>query len=340
MSGAVARASLHFGLGPIGLGILETGVRRGVLAPVAVVDLDREAARARLAERALVIPVEATVAKCGEPPPGTVAVHAAASRASDAARQVRALVEAGLAVVSTCEELAFPTGSNGAVRAELDAAARRRGVAVIATGVNPGMVMDSLVVHLAGVMTRLERVRVERRVDTATRREPLRRKTGLGLEPAEFAARARARTIGHVGLRESCAMLAAALGWTIDGVDETIEPALRAGGVAGLHQTARVTVDGVDRIELDLWMVDGVSEPGDRIVLAGEPPLDVRIPGGIAGDEATVGAVLNQVAAIDRLPPGFHTLIDVSDCGGRAAGRAATYAAAHGAIRAASRGHS
>lgn len=322
--------SIHFGLGPIGLRILETGVRIGLLSPRAAIDIDPAGAAARLAEARLVVPVASTLADLPGLPPRTVAIHATTSRARDVVSQVRSLVERGLSVVSTCEELAFPVRANLPVREELDAAARRHGVAVIATGVNPGMVMDSLVIHLAAAMTNIERVRVERTVDTATRRGPLRRKTGVGLDRAGFTAAVEAGAVGHVGLRESCAMVASALGWDLDHVLESIAPVTDGAAILGLHQTARGVIDGEVRIELDLRMVDGATEPGDRITLAGAPPIDVRIVGGMAGDEATVGAVLNQVARIDRLPPGFHTLIDAPDCGAVVAGRVAPPATAGG----------
>ena len=55
---------------------------------------------------------------------------------------------AGCCVVSTCEELAYPYRKHPDLSAQLDAAAKEEGVALVGTGVNPGFVMDKLVLTL------------------------------------------------------------------------------------------------------------------------------------------------------------------------------------------------
>jgi hypothetical protein len=51
-----------------------------------------------------------------------------------------------------------------------------------------------------------------------------------------------------------------------------------------------------------------VEEPVDEIRVVGDPNLEVRIAGGVAGDVGTVGALLNAVPYVVAAPPGFHTL--------------------------------
>ena len=54
----------------------------------------------------------------------------------------------GLNVVTTCEELAFPTPAHQSAFRELDRLARKKKVSVLGTGVNPGYAMDALALML------------------------------------------------------------------------------------------------------------------------------------------------------------------------------------------------
>jgi len=65
--------------------------------------------------------------------------------------QLLMCLEAESSIVSTCEELSYPFRTHPELAAKLDSAAKESGVALIGTGVNPGFVMDKLVVTLAAV---------------------------------------------------------------------------------------------------------------------------------------------------------------------------------------------
>jgi len=107
---------------------------------------------------------------------------------------------------------------------QLDKAAKENGVALVGTGVNPGFVMDKLVITLAAVSQRVEHAKALRIVDASERRLPLQKKIGAGLSVEEFRTRVKEGTIKHVGLPESVAMVADSLGLRIDEITETIEP--------------------------------------------------------------------------------------------------------------------
>src|SRR6185295_9916916 len=102
--------------------------------------------------------------------------------------------------------------------------ATRGGITVLGTGVNPGFVMDRLPLVLAGGCVSVRRVSVERVVDAAKRRGPLRAKVGAGLSVEEFRAGVASRRFGHRGLPESCALIGAGLGLRFDDLQSTIEP--------------------------------------------------------------------------------------------------------------------
>lgn len=246
-----------------------------------------------------------------------VVVLCTGSRLESVAPQIEEAIDAGLHVVSTCEELSFPELRHSALGRSLDARARARGVAVLGTGVNPGLVMDRLALSAAAACVRVERVKVTRVVDAAKRRGPLRAKVGAGLSREEFAAGVAAKKLGHVGLSESAAMLALGLGLPIHEITETIEPVVAAqetdgipaGRVLGLHQVALVQAGDEPRVILDLTMAVGVLDPADTIEIAGDPPILLRVSGGFHGDRATVGCVVNAIPFVVDAPPGLHTVV-------------------------------
>src|SRR5713101_7303998 len=110
---------------------------------------------------------------------------------------------ADVVILSTCEELSYPFRTHPELAAKLDTAAKEWGVALVGTGVNPGFVMDKLVVTLAAVSQRIEHAKALRVVDASKRRLPLQKKIGAGMTVEEFRAQVKAGVIKHVGLPES-----------------------------------------------------------------------------------------------------------------------------------------
>jgi len=105
---------------------------------------------------------------------------------------------------------------------QLDEMAKEEGVALVAAGINPGFVLDKLVLTLSAVSQRVDRVRATRIVDAAHRRQPLQHKIGMGLSREEFEARAAEGSVKHYGLPESVAMVADGLGFSLDEISEII----------------------------------------------------------------------------------------------------------------------
>jgi 4-hydroxy-tetrahydrodipicolinate reductase len=236
---------------------------------------------------------------------------ATSSRLKRVAADLDAAIAARVHVVSTCEELAAPS-ADPVKWGRLDARAKEQGVTVLGTGVNPGFVMDRLVLQLAGACISVERVRVERVVDAARRRGPLRQKIGEGLTVAEFKAGVAAGTIGHVGLRQSATLVTAGLGWKLGRYREKIDPVTGEDGrCVGLRQTASVDVDGRERVSLTLAMFVDAPSAMDRIVLEGDPPIDMKIIGGVHGDRGTIGTVVNAIGRVERAARGLVTVADV-----------------------------
>jgi 2,4-diaminopentanoate dehydrogenase len=239
------------------------------------------------------------------------------SGVADVLPVVEAAAAVGADVISTCEDLAYADFSAPDLARQIDARARAAGITVVGTGVNPGFVMDRLPLTMAAACVQVERVLVERVVDAAKRRAPLRAKVGAGLTVEEFRAGVAARRLGHRGLAESCALVGLGLGWVFDEVRSTIEPVtgdrpdVPAGRVAGLRQTASGIREGKELVRLDLEMSVGAPDPHDRVVIEGDPPLDVWVRGGTHGDRGTVGTVVSAIPSVVASSAGLKTILDL-----------------------------
>lgn len=307
------------GLGPIGREIARVLHGREWARLVGALDVDPELEGRDLAEVAgLEEPAGVEVgptlgAECD------AVTHATVSDLGAAADQVIPHLEAGRAVASTCEELAFPLDDGAARR--LDEAARSGGTTVLGTGVNPGFLLDALPAVLTLPCQSVDHLTASRVVDAAERRGPLQEKVGAGLGLEEWRRRRDAGELRHVGLPESARLLAAALGW--DGLeysDELVEPVtaaravetdhvrVREGEAAGLRQLVTGSRDGREVLRLELAMYVGAEEPGDAVEIHGVPPVEVRIPGGVHGDRATAAVVANMLPRVRAASPGLTTM--------------------------------
>jgi 4-hydroxy-tetrahydrodipicolinate reductase len=305
---------VQYGLGPIGLGVARILLGRRHFELIGVVDTAPEKLGRDLGELLEIEPVGISVMPDARIAiEADVVVHTTQSHLSQVEGQLLEIFAAGANVVSTCEELAYPWFHHAEAARRLDAAAREHGVTVSGVGVNPGFVMDMLPVVLTAPCRSVERITVERRVDAGRRRLPLQRKVGLGLTEEDFRDRVASGTMGHVGLPESVAMIAAAMGWALDAITDRVEPVLIAGGsqVAGLHQVASGIDGGTERVRLELTMAVGVDAPVDRVQIDGEPSFVTEIAGGLHGDVATCAIAANAIPVVWAAPPGLRTVIDL-----------------------------
>src|ERR1700730_5650583 len=215
--------------------------------------------------------------------PLDVIVPSTSSYLTSVMDQLLECIAAGCCIVSTCEELAYPFRKHPELSQKLDAAAKEEGVALVGTGVNPGFVMDKLVLTLSAAAQRIDWLSAVRIVDASKRRLPLQKKIGAGMTPEEFRAQVAAGVIKHHGLPEAIAMVADGLGFSLDNISETINPVIAEeevkteflqvarGQAAGVHQVARGTVSGKEKIYMELKMCVGAKHASDTIELKGEP---------------------------------------------------------------------
>ena len=252
-----------------------------------------------------------------------VVLHTTSSSLPKVMDQLLTCLDVGSCVVSTSEELSYPYRTYPELAAQLDKAAKDSGVALVGTGVNPGFVMDKLVVTLAAVSQRIEHAKALRIVDASKRREPLQKKIGAGMSVEEFRSKVKEGVIKHVGLPESVAMVGDSLGLRVDEITETIEPkvaterlqteflTIEPGQVAGVHQIARGLSEGKEVVYMELQMYVGARDPADTVELKGHPNISLIIPGGSHGDIATASVAVNTIPAILEAPSGLRTPRDL-----------------------------
>jgi 2,4-diaminopentanoate dehydrogenase len=323
----------QFGLGPIGMESVKLAAEKSWIDFVGGVDIDPKKVGKTLADVTGVASLSSAkvyksfdelyevTAKQGGP---QVVLHTAGSKADVSIQQIMPMAQRGVSVVSSCEELLVPKFRAPKLAEELDAVCKKNGARVLGTGVNPGFVMDLLPICMTGVSRSVEHIYVERVVNAATRREPLQRKIGSGMDPDEMRRLFAAGKAGHAGFLESLALIGHAMGWTFTETYELFEPviaaydittkffAVKKGQCCGIHQQVVGKVGDVQRVHMDLRMYLDARDPHDAIRITGEPPLEVRINGGVAGDHATVASLVNAVPRVLTAPAGVLMMTDVS----------------------------
>ena len=254
-----------------------------------------------------------------------IVIHTTSSYLKDIFPQLQEIVKHGIDVVSTCEELSYPYLTQPQLARKLDRLARRNGATVLGTGINPGFLMDTLAIMLTAPCQKVDRIKVSRLMNAATRRVPFQRKIGAGLSREGFGKAIQEGDItGHVGLEQSVAMIAAALHWKLEKIEASpVEPIIatrpvrskavkvKAGCAAGLRQVARGYHRGVEVITLDFQAYIGADEDYDSVTIEGTPPVNQRIAPCVHGDTGTVAMVVNAIPRVINAPPGLVTMKDL-----------------------------
>src|SRR5512143_1449189 len=142
-----------------------------------------------------------------------VAIQATCSRLTDALEEITTLVRNGVHVISIAEEMAYPAAKSPVLAAEIHRLAVEHGVAIVGTGINPGFVLDLLVITLSGVCADIQSITAQRTNDLSPYGPSVLASQGVGLTPEAFRRGLENGTVvGHFGFPESIHMIADALG--------------------------------------------------------------------------------------------------------------------------------
>lgn len=252
-----------------------------------------------------------------------VILHATGTFLDKVYDQLANAVGLGVPVISTCETLAYPYYRYPVLARNLDNLAREYGSVVIGAGVNPGYIWDSLVVTLGASVPVVRRITAVRSFDAAKRREPFRKKVGVGLNPSEFSkALSEGRLTGHVGYAESIYLIFTAAGVQPSKVVESQEPIIarervessgivvEEGCIAGIRGVGIGYLGESEFIRLEFLAYVGAPEY-DEIVIESKDHVIKWRGTGIQGDKATAATILSIAEKASSLPPGLHLITEL-----------------------------
>nr|WP_300002316.1 2,4-diaminopentanoate dehydrogenase [Tissierella sp.] len=232
-------------------------------------------------------------------------------------------------VISTAEEMAYPKVSNKKLSEELDTLAKENKVSILGTGINPGFIMDLLVIALTGTAIDVESIKAERINDLSPFGPAVMKEQGVGISLEEFNKRLDEESLaGHVGFPESINMIADAIGIDIDSeIKLTRSPIVSKvdrstnfvkvakGEVAGCNMKGYGYSEGKLKIEMLHPQqikpeLEGIKT-GDYIEIKGTPDINLSIIPEIPGGIGTIAMAVNMIPHIINARPGLKTMIDL-----------------------------
>jgi len=257
-----------------------------------------------------------------------VALINTASFVKEVFPEIKYALEKGTHVVTIAEEMSYPWASSPELSDEIDRVAKAAGKTVLGTGINPGFVLDTLVIALTGICRDVKHIHAKRVNNLAPFGPTVMRTQGVGTTPEGFREGLRkGEIVGHVGFQQSTRLIGKALGWHIDRVVEEREPIITKverktkyahvtpGNVAGCRHIARAYSDGREVIFLEHPQqicpeAEGV-ETGDYITIDGDPPVNLSIRPEIPGGTGTIAIAVNMIPLVLGARPGLLTMADL-----------------------------
>ena len=242
--------------------------------------------------------------------------------------KIKALIERGIHVISTAEEMSYPRAQNPELADEMDRLAKEHGVTVLGTGINPGLMMDLLAVCLTGCMTDVETVQCKRVNSLSPFGPAVMEEQGVGLTVEAFEEGCKNGTLaGHVGFAESVGMIGEALGWKVERFEQQMRPIVtsvdrkspygfaKAGDVAGVNMTGQGYVDGVVKIDMiHPQQIEPELEgtyTGDYITIKGTPNVNMQIKPEVDGGIGTIAMCVNMIPHVLNATAGLKTMLDL-----------------------------
>jgi len=242
--------------------------------------------------------------------------------------QLELVAKAKINCITIAEEMAYPQAQEAALADALDKMFAASGVSLLGTGINPGFVLDSLIIALSGVCTHVESIKAVRINDLSPFGPTVMRTQGVGTTPEDFKAGIDAGNIvGHVGFPESMSLIAEALGFKLDRIEQIKEPIISnthretphvkvaPGMVAGCKHIAYgymndkciITLEHPQQIRPEAENV----ETGDYIYINGTPNINMAIKPEIPGGIGTIAMAVNMIPAVINASPGLKTMADL-----------------------------
>jgi 2,4-diaminopentanoate dehydrogenase len=242
--------------------------------------------------------------------------------------QIIKIVEKGINVITTAEEMSYPKALDPDLAKNMNKVAKEHNAVILGTGINPGFVMDYLVIALTGVCEEVDRIKVSRVNDLACFGKAVMEEQGIGLTKEQFVKGVEEDTIaGHVGFIQSFGMFEEAFNMKFDRIKQTKEPIItnvprttelvdvKAGDVAGCKQMGYGYVG--DEVFVEMAHPQQIKPEmenqgtGDYITIEGTPSINLANTPEIAGGIGTYAICVNMIPHVLNAAPGLKTMLDL-----------------------------
>jgi 4-hydroxy-tetrahydrodipicolinate reductase len=317
---------LVWGLGAMGSGVARNIVKKEDLRLVGAVEKDPERIGKDLGEylgeertgRLVYSDIEKAIVETRP----DIVVIATNSFVKEVLPKIEVAARHHVDILTIAEEMAFPFVSHPEESEVLENIAWRYGVSILGTGINPGFVLDLLIIAMTGACLKVNRIEARRINDLSPFGKTVMETQGVGTTPEEFKKGIeKGDIVGHIGFQQSIAMIGNALGWEIDRIEESREPIIsnterktavahvKPGMVAGCKHVGRGYCGDKLMIELVhpqqiLPETEGV-DTGDYIDIYGDPEIHLSIKPEIPGGKGTIALATNMIPAVIEAAPGL-----------------------------------
>ena len=242
--------------------------------------------------------------------------------------KIEKIVKYKINVITTAEEMAFPYESHKELSKKMDDLAKAHGVTILGTGINPGFIMDLLVLQLTGVMEDVKHIDVKRVNSLSPFGPAVMEEQGVGDTLERYHERIKHNELaGHVGFNQSVHMIFKGLGLKATKFTQQMEPIVtkvdrktkyaeaKKGTLAGINMTAQgylgddlfLNMDHPQQIEPQL----GNVSTGDYIKIEGTPPVNMAITPEVDGGIGTIAICVNMIPHVINARAGLKTMIDL-----------------------------
>ena len=324
---------IQYGVGAMGSLMVKTALKRNGLRLVGAIDQGKKVGM-DLGE-AIGLNRKLGISISGDPQTllrnidADLILHATSSFLDEVYPQITMALEAGMNVVSICEELAYPWYRHPELAEKFDRLATDNGVTVLGTGVNPGFSLDGLVIHCTGLCAEVKRITAKRISDSSLYGPRVLDRRGLGLSVDEWKKRGSEKKItGHIGSHESMGMIGDSLGWDLDETTEMpIEPIIAGvtidlpnrkiekGTICGYNQKAYALMGGEKVILFEnegrVYGKGQERRTEDSVHIEGSPEIKLTIRPGLPGDITTSSMAVNLIPHVVASRPGLVSMKDL-----------------------------
>jgi 4-hydroxy-tetrahydrodipicolinate reductase len=249
------------------------------------------------------------------------------------------LLESGINVVTTRDEVQYPASMDPAVRERVETACRRGNSSIHATGSSPGFITEAVPLVLASIQRRLDGLHIYEFADLVARDSPemLFNVMGFGRAPIPGANEGRAAYLLH-SFGPTLRLTANALGLEFDTMESKGEVGLAlhdtqiaAGTVkAGTVAALRTVITGIRRGKVLMSMTPtwycttdidqdwDLRPDGWHIVVDGDAPFEMTLRFTTPDDRKasvtpgyTAHRAINAIPYVCEAPAGIRTVTDL-----------------------------